>query len=116
LEILPLLGTKIRTKLLGTKLLQSKQLAPNCCRANSCLLGCETIMETRTEFHFSWFTLSLPCSAPCGTSQATIDTGCDPALLRNCVDYPSGFNLFKKYNLIEFARIRPLTLDYNKIL
>jgi len=48
--------------------------------------------------------------APCGTGQNTIDTGCDPALPRNCVDHPADFNLFKKYNLIKFARIWPLKL------
>ena len=43
------------------------------------------------------FTLSLPCSAPWGTEQTTIDTGCDPALPRDCVDHPADCNLFKKY-------------------
>jgi len=35
--------------------------------------------------------------------------------LRNCVDHPADCNLFKKYNPIKFAIIRPLTLNYNKI-
>jgi len=43
-----------------------------------------------------WFTLSLPCSAACGTGQTTIDTGCNPALLRNCVDHPADRNSFQK--------------------
>ena len=33
------------------------------------------------------FTLSQSWSAPCGTGQTTIDTGCSPALLCNCVDH-----------------------------
>ena len=33
--------------------------------------------------------------APCGTEQTTIETGCDPALPRNCVDHPADCNLFK---------------------
>jgi len=44
-----------------------------CCRAT---VGCQRGMETRAGLTFS-----LPCSTPCGTGQATIDTGCDPALL-----------------------------------
>jgi len=30
------------------------------------------------------------------------------------VDHPTDCNLFKKYNLIKFAIVRPLTLNYNK--
>jgi len=78
-------------------------------QSNSRLLGCEMVMETRASFILAGFALSLPCSAPCATGQTTIDTGCDPALPRNCVDHPADCNLFKKHNLITFARIWPLT-------
>jgi len=44
--------------------------------------------------------LYLPRSAPCGTEQTTIDTGCDPALPRNCVDHPADCNLFKTTTLL----------------
>ena len=46
------------------------------------------------------FTFSLPSSAPCETGKTTIDTGCDPALPRDCVDYPADCNLFKNINLL----------------
>ena len=48
-------------------------------QSNSRLLGCERVMETRAEYHFSWvYTFSAKLSsAPCGTEQTTIDTGCD---------------------------------------
>ena len=39
-------------------------------------------------------------SAPCGTEQTTIDTGCGPALPRNCVDHPADCNLFKTTTLL----------------
>ena len=69
-------------------------------RSNSRLLGCERVMETRAEFHFSWvYTFSATLS-PCGTEQTTIDTGCDTALPRNCVDHPADCNLFKTTTLL----------------
>jgi len=46
--------------------------------------------------------LFLSCSAPCGTGQTTIDTGCNPALLRNYAAQPADRNHFKKYNPIKF--------------
>jgi len=42
--------------------------------------------------------------------QTTIDTCCDPALLRNCVDHPADRNPFKKNNPIKFSIIRPFTM------
>jgi len=39
------------------------------------------------RFILTGFTLSLQCSAPCGTGKTTIDTGCDPALLHNWVEF-----------------------------
>jgi len=71
-------------------------------QSNNCLLGWERVMETQAESHFSWVysTLTLPCSAPCGTEQTTIDTGCDPAFPRNCVDHPADCNLFKTITLL----------------
>jgi len=44
-------------------------------------------METRAKFHFSWVYTFSVMLAPCGTEQTTTDSGCDPALLQNCVDY-----------------------------
>ena len=69
-------------------------------QSNSHLLGCERVMETRAEFHFSWVYIFLPRSALCRTEQTTIDTGCNPALPRNCVDHPADCNLFKTTTLL----------------
>ena len=52
------------------------------------------------SFILAGFTLSLPCSASCGTEQTTIDTGCDPALPRNCVEHLADCNLFKTITLL----------------
>ena len=52
------------------------------------------------SFILAEFTLSLPCSAPCRTEQTTIDTGCDTALLRNCVYHPADCNFFKTITLL----------------
>ena len=67
----------------------------NCCRATVVCLDAKG-----QSFILAGFTLSLPRSAPCGTEQTTIDTGCDPALLRNCVDHPAECNLFKTTTLL----------------
>ena len=53
-------------------------------------------------FILAGFTLSLPCSAPCGTEQTTIDTGCDPALSHNRLS--SSRLQLQNNKLIEFAR------------
>jgi len=58
----------------------------------------------------------MPCLATCTSGQTTIGTGCDPALLRNCVDHPADCTLFKKSNLFKLVRNWPLTLKYNKLL
>ena len=63
-------------------------------QSNSCLLGCVRLWKPGQSFILAWFTLSLPRSAPCGTEQTTIDTGCDLALPCNCVDHPADCNLF----------------------
>jgi len=57
-----------------------------------------------------WFQLSLSRSAPCGTGQTTIDTGCDPTLARNLVDHPADCNPFTKSKSIKFPFIWPSTL------
>ena len=43
-----------------------------------------------------------------------MDTGCDPAFPPTCVDHPADCNLFKKYNFIKFALIRPSTLNHDR--
>jgi len=67
----------------------------NCCRATVVCLDAKG-----QSFILAGFTLSPPRSAPCGTEQTTIDTGCDPALPRNCVDHPADCNLFENIKLL----------------
>jgi len=64
----------------------------NCYRAKIVCFDAKALWKPGQSFILVGFTLSLPCSAPCGTEQTTIDTGCDPALPRNCVDHPTDCN------------------------
>ena len=72
----------------------------NCYRATIVCLDAKGLWKPGQSFILAGFTLSLPCSAPCGTEQTTIDTGCDPALPRNCVDHQADCNLFKTTTLL----------------
>ena len=72
----------------------------NCYRATIVCLDAKGLWKPEQSFILAGFTLSLPCSALCGTEQTTIDTGCDPALPRNCVDHPADCNLFKTITLL----------------
>ena len=72
----------------------------NCYRAQIVYLDAKGLWKPGQSFILAGFTLSLPCSAPCGTEQTTMDTGCDPALPRNCVDHPADCNLFKTITLL----------------
>ena len=73
-------------------------------------------METRAVSFKAGFALSLPCSAPCGTGQTTIDTGCDPALLRNSVDHQADCNRFQNSNHINVGILRPSTFNRDRQL
>ena len=72
----------------------------NCCRTTVAFLDAKGLWKPAQSFVLAGFTLSLPCSASCGTEQTTIDIGCDPALPRNCVDHPADCNLFRKLTLL----------------
>ena len=72
----------------------------NCYRATIVCLDANGLWKPGQSFILAGFTLSLLCSAPCGTEQTTIDTGCDPALPRNCVDHPADCNLLKNITLL----------------
>ena len=72
----------------------------NCYRATVVCLDAKGLWKPGQSFILAGFTLFLPRSAPCGTEQTTIDTGCDPALPRNCVDHPADCNLFKTTTLL----------------
>ena len=52
----------------------------NCYRATIVCSDAKGLWKPGQSFILAGFTLSLPCPAPCGTEQTTIDTGCDPAL------------------------------------
>jgi len=72
----------------------------NCYRATVVCLDAKGLWKPGQSFILAGFTLPLPCSAPCGTEQTTIDTGCDPALPRNCVDHPADCNFFENIKLL----------------
>jgi len=109
-----LLEGKCANKILPHHMQQAN--ARNCCRATVVCLDVKGLWIPGQSFILSGFTLSLPCSAPCRSGQTTIDTGCDPAFLRNCIVHPADCKLFNKYNPIKFAIIRPFTLNYNRNL
>ena len=69
-------------------------------QSNSRLLGCERVMETRAEFHFSWvYTFSATLSSL--RNWANNDRyRLRPALPRNCVDHPADCNLFQTTTLL----------------
>ena len=72
----------------------------NCYRETVVCLDAKGLWKPGQSFISAGFTLSLPCSAPQGAEQTTIDTGCDPALPRNCVDHPADCNFFKNITLL----------------
>jgi len=72
----------------------------NCYRATIVCLDAKGLWKPGQSFILAGFTLSLPCSASCGTEQTTIDTGWDPALPRNCGDHPADCNFFKTITLL----------------
>jgi len=115
--------TWIRDVELSNKFNLNKHILPpsysqntNCYRVTVVCLDAKGLWKPGQSFILAGFALSLPFSVPCGTELTTIDTGCDPALPRDCVDHPTDCNLFKKYNLINFAIIRPSTLNHNRNL
>jgi len=77
----------------------------NCCRATLVCLDVEVLWKLRQSFILAGLALSLPCSAHYRTGQTTIDAGCNPSILHNCVDHPADWNPCKKYNPIKFAVI-----------
>jgi len=80
--------------------LTSWHKAMNCYRATIVCLDAKGLWKPGQSFILVGFTLSLPCSAPCGSEQTTIDTGRDPAFPRNCADHPADCNLFKTITLL----------------
>jgi len=72
----------------------------NCYRATIVCLDAKGLWKPGQSFILAGFTLSLPCSASCGTEQTTIDAGWDPALPRNCGDHPADCNFFKTITLL----------------
>ena len=87
----------------------------NCYRTTVVCLDAKRLWKPGQSFILTGFTLSLPRSAPCGTEQTTIDTGCDPALPRNCWS-SNRLQPLQNFNLIKFTIIQPSTLNHDRNL
>jgi len=72
----------------------------NCYRATVVCLDAKGLWKPGQSFTLAGFSPPLPRSAPCGTEQTTIGTGCDPALPWRYVDHPADCNLFKTTTLL----------------
>ena len=82
-------------------------------QSNSHLLGCERVMETQAEFHFSWvYTFSATLSSLRNWANNS-RYRFTPAQL--CWS-SSRLQLLQNYNLIKFALIRPSTLNHDRNL
>jgi len=83
---------------------------------NNCLLGCERVMETRAEFHFSWvYTFSAMLSSL--RNWANHDRyRLPPSTPAQLCWSPSRLQFLQNNNLIKFAIIRPSTLNHNRNL
>jgi len=82
-------------------------------QSNSRLLGCERVMETRSEFHFSWvYTFSATLSSL--WNWANNDRyRLRPSTPAQLCWSSSRLQPLQNYNLIKLALIRPSTLNYN---
>ena len=82
----------------------------NCYRATIVCLDAKGLWKPGQSFTLAGFTLSLPCSAPCGTEQTTIDTGCDPPSTPKQLCWSSSrLQSLQNNNLIKFVKIQPST-------
>ena len=85
-------------------------------QSNSRLLGCERVMETRAEFHFSWvyaFSATLSSLRKWANNDKYRLRPSTPAQL--CWS-SSRMQPLPNYNLIKFALIRPSTLNHDSNL
>jgi len=82
------------------------------------LLGCKRGMESQVEFHLSWVcSFSVMLSSLQNWKKNMIDTGCDLALLSNCVYHPVDCNPFPKCSPITTlnpATIQPSSLNHDR--
>ena len=83
-------------------------------QSNSRLLGCERVMESRAEFHFSWvYTLSATLSSL--RNSANNDRyRLRPSTRAQLCWSSSRLQALKNYNLIKFELIRPSTLSHDR--
>ena len=84
--------------------------------SNNCLLGCERVMETRAEFHFSWvytFSATLSSLRNWANNDRYRLRPSTPAQL--CWSF-SRLQPLQNYNLIKFALIRPSTFNHDRNL
>ena len=85
-------------------------------QSNNCLLGCERVMETWAEFHFSWvytFFAMLSSLRNWANHDRYRLRPCTPAQL--CWS-SSRLQPLQNNNLIKFAIIRPSTLNHDRNL
>ena len=85
-------------------------------QSNSRLLGCERVMETRAEFHFSWvYTFSVTLSSL--RNWANNDRyRLRPSTPAQLCWSSSRLQPLQNYNLVKFAQIRPSTLNHDRNL
>jgi len=85
-------------------------------QSNNCLLGCERVMETWAEFHFSWvYTFSAMLSSL--RNRANHDRyRLRPSTPAQLCWSSSRLQPLQNKNLIKFAIIRPSTLNHGKNL
>jgi len=85
-------------------------------QSNNCLLGCERVMETRAEFHFSWvYTFSaMLCSLRNWANNERYRLR--PSTPAQLCWSSSKLQPLQNNNLIKFAIIRPSALNHDKNL
>jgi len=85
-------------------------------QSNSCLLGCERVMETRAKFHFSWvFTSSATLSSLRNWANNDRYRLRPSTSVKICWS-SSRLQPLQNYNLIKFALIRQSALSHDRNL
>jgi len=85
-------------------------------QSNNCLLGCERVMETRAEFHFSWvYTFSAIFSSLRNWSNHDRYQSRSSPPAQLCWS-SSQLQPLQNNNFLKFAIIRPSTLNHDRNL
>ena len=85
-------------------------------QSNSPLLGCERVMETRAEFHFSWVYTSSATLSSLRNWANNDRYRLRPSTPAQLCWFSSRLQLLQNYNLIKFALIRTSTLNHDRNL